>query len=287
MNNEPGIDLEKQLAEARAELAERDRDLASALGRLEDLTDELDATNRGIIALHSELESAREAEAHAEAEREVNAERDRIARDLHDLVIRRVFGASMALQGVARLIRQPQLSSRIKSVILDLDDTIRELRAAIFELHEEPSRKAGGLRSQLVELATQAQDALGHTPTLGFQGPISGLAEGIAAVVLAITRTALANITRHADSTRTEITLAAGEELLLRIEADGGGLRQTSRTSALGNVGQRATAHGGIFRISTAPDGETRLEWRVPLPPGAQPAEGASPPESSPQMGRP
>lgn len=255
--------------DAHAQLAEREKELEAARARVEELTAELDATNRGIIALHSELESAREAEARARAEREVVAERDRIARDLHDLVIQRVFGASMELQGIAGRIQQSPLAGRVKLVIRDLDTTIAELRTAIFGLHDQP-QQASSLRAQLADIATQAGEGLAHAPGIGFEGPIdAAVPDHTATDLLAITRTALSNITRRSDSTRTDILVRAIDELLLQIDNDGTGLSETTRISGVGDIAGRTAALGGTFQITSAQEtGVTRLEWRVPLAQG-------------------
>ncbi len=240
-------------------------ELEAARARIAELTADLEETNRGIIALYAELEAAREAEAKARADREVIAERDRIARDLHDLVIQRVFGAGLALQGVAGLIRQPQAAARVQTVIKDLDATIRELRTAIFGLHDQP-QQAASLRAELIELTGQAQNSLGFAPGLAFDGPLdAAVPDHLAAELLAVVREAVSNVARHARASRVEITVSATDQLTLIVQDNGRGLGDTTRNSGLGNMRQRAEHHGGTFRIASAPDTGTRLEWQVPL----------------------
>ena len=252
-------------------------ELDAAQARIAELTAELDETNRGIIALYAELEAARDAEAQARADREIIAERDRIARDLHDLVIQRVFGAGLALQGVLGLIRQPRAAARVRTVINDLDATIRELRTAIFALHDQP-QKAASLRAQLIELTGEAQDGLGFTPGLGFQGPLdAAVPDHIALDLLAVTREALSNAARHAHATRVEVTVSAADELTLTVEDNGRGIGDTTRSSGLSNMRQRAESHGGSFTITSAPGTGTRLEWRVPLDADSAAVPGQNP----------
>jgi two-component system, NarL family, sensor histidine kinase DevS len=249
-----------------SELAESESELESARARIAELTAELDETNRGIIALHTELEAAREAEARARAEREVIAERDRIARDLHDLVIQRVFAAGLALQAVAGIIRQPKAADRVKAVIGDLDATITQLRTSIFALHDQP-QKASSLRAQLLELVRRAQDGLGFAPTLEFTGPIdAAVPDHIAADLLAVAREALSNAARHAHATRIGLKLTATTtELTLEVADNGRGIGDTTRSSGLSNMRERAQANNGTFEIDSTPGGGTCVRWCVPL----------------------
>ncbi|QWF77975.1 sensor histidine kinase [Amycolatopsis sp. CA-230715] len=241
-------------------------ELAAAHQRIADLTEELDTTNRGIIALHTELEAARDAEARAWARNAVLAERDRIARDLHDQVIQRVFSAGLILQGSAALIRNPRAAERVRTVIGELDATVRDLRTAIFGLHDHP-QEAVSLRIQLADLIAEADDNLGFSPTVSFAGPIdAAVPDHIAADLLAVTREALSNLARHAHATKAELSLAVGDELVLRVSDNGRGLGTTTRSSGLRNMRERAQIHDGGFSITSEPGAGTRLEWRVPLP---------------------
>jgi signal transduction histidine kinase len=252
--------------EAREPVHGQTAQLEAAQARIAELTTELDETNRGIIALHTELEAARESEARARAEREVSAERDRIARDLHDLVIQRVFAAGLALQGVLGVIDHPRALTRVRGVIDDLDATIRQLRTAIFALGDQP-QKAASLRAELIGLTARAHDGLGFAPAIAFQGPVdAAVPDHIAGDLLAVAREALSNIARHAHATRVEITVHAADDLLLRVVDNGRGLGGTTRSSGLTNMRSRAEAYGGAFTISSAPGTGTLLEWRVPLP---------------------
>jgi two-component system, NarL family, sensor histidine kinase DevS len=254
------------LDEALRELSERQADLEAARRRIAELTAELDETNRGIIALYTELEAAREAEARARAEREVIAERDRIARDLHDLVIQRVFAAGLALQAAAGVIDEPRAADRVKAVIGDLDATITQLRTSIFALHDQP-QQAASLRAQLLDLVARVQDGLGFAPALEFTGPIdAAVPDHIAVDLLAVAREALSNATRHAHATRIAISLTATTDDLLLVVADNGrGMGDTTRSSGLRNMRERAEAHGGTFDIDSAPGAGTRVQWHVPI----------------------
>ncbi|MGF7238826.1 MAG: PAS domain S-box protein [Frankia sp.] len=213
----------------------------------------------------------------ARAAQEVMADRDRIARDLHDMVIQRIFGAGMALQGIAGLVTLPKAVTRIESVIGELDTTIRELRTAIFELHRD-HQDVTSLRARLLDLASTAAQALGFSPTVRFDGPIdAAVPDDVAIHLLAAAREALSNVARHAHATRAEVTVSAGSELVLRVSDNGRGLGQVTRTSGLRNMRERAEEFGGTCEVvspagsdattgssATAGSG-TRLEWRIPL----------------------
>jgi signal transduction histidine kinase len=251
-------------------------DLRAARTRIDELTAELEETNRGIIALYAELEAARDAEAKARADREIIAERDRIARDLHDLVIQRVFAAGLALQGVLGLISHPKAVARVRTVVDDLDATIRELRTAIFALHERP-QQATSLRAELIELTSRAHASLGFAPGLAFQGPLdAAVPDHLATDLLAVLREALSNAARHAHATRLEISVTAADRLVLIVQDNGRGMGDTARSSGLTNMRRRAEDHGGTFTVTSAPETGTRLEWQVPLDPDDTAQPGAA-----------
>ncbi|MGW7409989.1 PAS domain-containing sensor histidine kinase [Streptomyces sp. NPDC054833] len=211
------------------------------------------------LAAQAELAAAR-------ADREVMAERDRIARDLHDMVIQRVFGAGLALQSITARAGQPEVSSRLHKVIDELDTTIRELRGTIFNLNR-PTQKAVSLRAQVLDETSSAQDRLGFAPTVEFAGPVdAALPDETAAHLLAALREALSNIARHAHASAAWVAVHAGDELVLEVTDNGLGLDPTvSRSSGLTNLRRRAEKLDGTFEATSRPEGGTRLRWRIPL----------------------
>ncbi|MFK0156129.1 PAS domain S-box protein [Streptomyces sp. NPDC090493] len=228
------------------------------------------ATARDIthqLAAQAELAAAR-------ADREVMAERDRIARDLHDMVIQRVFGAGLALQSTAARLPGPD-ADRLHTVIDELDATIRELRTTIFDLHQ-PAQKAASLRAQVLDEASAAQDRLGFAPAVEFEGPVdAALPDATAAHLLAVLREALSNATRHAHASAVTVFVRAGSDLLLEVTDNGRGLDPAvTRSSGLTNLRRRAEKLGGTFDITGDPAGGTRLRWRIPLT-GTDPAQTA------------
>lgn len=204
--------------------------------------------------------------ADAQAAREVLADRDRMARDLHDRVIQRIFGAALTLQGAASMARHPDVAARIEAVIHELDVSIGEIRAAIFTLQRGPQDPAS-LRAEILDLVSNAAPGLGFSPTVSFSGPVDTVVPGVVAThVLAVAREALSNMTRHAHASAGEVRLSADSELVLEVTDNGQGMGTATRRSGLRNLRERAAALGGTFDVSSGPGAGTRLAWRVPLP---------------------
>lgn len=199
----------------------------------------------------------------ARAQQEVLAERDRMARDLHDSVIQRLFAAGMALQGTASLRGGAEVAARVDAVVHELDISIREIREAIFTLRTP--RQPASLRAQVLELASAAERSLGFAPAVSFDGPVGTVPADVAVQVTAVVREALSNVARHAQASAAEISLAAGPELVLVVSDNGCGLGAVTRTSGLRNMRERAQMLGGTFGVTGGAGAGTRLEWRVPL----------------------
>ena len=192
-------------------------------------------------------------------------ERDRIARDLHDLVIQRLFATGLALQGAVRLAARPEVTERIEAAIDDLDVTIRDIRATIFGLH----RRSGSddLRGQLLDLVAEAGAKLGLVPALAMEGPVSSaVPDRVRPHLVAVLSEALANAARHADAARVNVRVAVRDgEVLVSVQDDGRGLPETVHESGLRNLRQRASEVGGSLELRPADGGGTRLIWRAPL----------------------
>ncbi|WP_406209299.1 GAF domain-containing protein [Kitasatospora sp. NBC_01560] len=195
-------------------------------------------------------------------------ERDRIARDLHDLAIQRLFATGMTLQGATRFIDHPEATDRVLRAIDDLDDTAKTIRATIFGLRaRETGPAAVGLRARVVEVVDRAARTLGFTPGLRMTGLLDVTVPAeIADAVVAVLEEALSNAARHAAASRVEVSLTAGAELALNVTDNGGGLPEGGRRSGLANLAERATGLGGTFAARALPEGGTELLWRVPLP---------------------
>ncbi|MFB7667717.1 GAF domain-containing protein [Kitasatospora sp. NPDC056138] len=196
-------------------------------------------------------------------------ERDRIARDLHDLAIQRLFATGMTLQGALRFIDHPEAADRVLRAIDDLDETARTIRATIFGLRiREAGPAAKGLRARVVEVVERAATVLGFTPGLRMSGLLDvTVPPRIADETIAVLEEALSNVARHAGAGRVEVSLSAGAELAVTVTDDGVGLPEGGRRSGLANLAERAAALGGSFDAHALPHGGTELLWRVPLPP--------------------
>jgi signal transduction histidine kinase len=194
-------------------------------------------------------------------------DRERIARDLHDTVIQRLFATGLSLQGAVRLSDSPQVAARIQQAVDELDLVVREVRSSIFEL--QAAQVAGrGLRSELFALGDELAEALGYTPTIRFDGPIdTAVPQHLAPHLLAVVREALTNVARHAQSPSATVSVkVANDSLTAVIDDEGIGLgSRRDGGHGLDNIEQRATEHGGAGSIEPRPGGGTRVRWTVPL----------------------
>ena len=205
--------------------------------------------------------------ADAQADREriaVLEDRDRIARDLHDLVIQRLFAVGLSVQGAAREAVRPSVTHRLERVVDDLDDTIKDVRRTIYQLHANPTH--AGLRSELDEVLEQAEESLGFAPSLRTEGPLSAGPDVIGADLVAVLREALANVAKHARATKVVVEVHVGRTLVAIVRDDGLGLpERLERRSGLANLAVRAEDHGGSLTLGPSETGGTEVVWRVPL----------------------
>lgn len=206
------------------------------------------------------------ARAQAQQDRETYAileDRERIARDLHDVVIQRLFAIGMQLQTAARLTRS-DVAERINAAVDDLDTTIREVRSAIFELRTPMSSE---LRAEVRALVDAAADRLGFRPQLELNGPVdSAVTPEIRSEVMAVLREALSNVVRHAQATAVRVSVSAGEgDIRVTVADNGVGLPEGGHRSGLANLRERADRHGGTFVARRSEPSGTILEWTVPI----------------------
>lgn len=194
-------------------------------------------------------------------------DRERIARDLHDTVIQRLFATGMSLQSVIDHVPEA-VSDRIGHAIDELDTTIREIRSTIFAL-ETARRRGKGIRSDVLGLAAESARGLGYEPHVRFDGAIdSTVPEHVAENLLSTLSEALSNVARHAHSTKAEIHVTLSDGILhLQISDDGVGIPPTLSRRGLGlrNMGERAQALGGSLELSTPSQGGSVLDWQVPI----------------------
>ncbi len=199
----------------------------------------------------------------AEQELRVVEDRERIARDLHDHTIQRLFAAGLTLQGAQARCDQDEIAARVGTVIDDLDDTIRELRSVIFGLHAHA--EGCGLRSEILQVVADERGALGFEPHVRFDGLIDAVSDAIAAELLATLREALSNVARHARASSVEVVVECDDNVVLRVVDDGHGVRENAVSgNGTRNLTARAVMLGGVCRLERRPHGGTMLEWLVP-----------------------
>ena len=209
------------------------------------------------------------AERRREAERSAIAQdRNRIGRDLHDLVIQRLFATGMQLQSAVRLIEQQptEASARVNRAVDELDATIRELRSTIYGL-QAPLTALPSLRARVGQLVDGATEQLGFTPTLQLDGLLDTLATPeIAEHALATLREALSNVVRHGRAHQVGIVVALRDDTLtVQVFDDGVGLAGSGPHSGLRNLQERAVQLGGALQLTDRAGGGTHLVWAVPL----------------------
>lgn len=194
---------------------------------------------------------------------EILTDRDRIARDLHDHVIQRLFAVGLTLQGAAPRARVPAVRESIYSSIDDLQEIIQEIRSAIFDLHAGPSR-ATGLRHRLDKVIDQLAIPALHT-TVQYTGPLSVVDTVLANHAEAVLREAVSNAVRHANATSLAINVSVEDDVRVEVVDDGVGISGDITESGLRNLRQRADDAGGEFTVENMPTGGTFLRWSAPL----------------------
>jgi signal transduction histidine kinase len=193
-------------------------------------------------------------------------DRDRIARDLHDLVIQRLYATGMSLQGAVPLITRPEVGDRVGSAVDALDETIREIRSAIFSLQSHSDVRRHGLRTKILEVVEEMTVPLGFAPSLRLVGPLDEKVPPEAGEhLLGALREALSNAARHAAASKVEVSVECGSGLVLHVRDNGRGLGASTRRSGLANLAERASGLGGVLRVGPGENGGTELEWRVSL----------------------
>ncbi len=201
-------------------------------------------------------------------------DRDRIARDLHDHVIQRVFAIGLTVQSGAQRVTDPLLRETLLRTVDDLDDTIRQIRQAIFELHRQPDQPRS-VRSLLQEVAESTSPSLGFAPRLVVEGPIDTVVDAALLHDLqAVLREGLTNVAKHANATvATAHVVVTALGVAVEVSDDGTGILDaagaladdvTRRRSGLANLEARAAARGGTSDLVLGAG--TTLRWSVPLP---------------------
>lgn len=204
------------------------------------------------------------AQARADRQRlDLIEDRARIARDLHDNVIQRLFGTGLGLQALAAKI--PEHATKITAQVGEIDAAIADFRTAIFTLQ---TSDPGSLRHRLLDVANELTPLLDSSPRIAFAGPVDLLVTGILADdVVAVVRESLTNVARHARAATTEVSVSAtASHVTIIVDDDGIGMpERPARASGTANLATRARTHGGVCNIEPRSTGGTRVRWHVPL----------------------
>jgi PAS domain S-box-containing protein len=224
----------------------------------------------GVVAIVRDVSERLRAEAVLRTTSELLAladERERIARDLHDTVLQRLFGLGLELQAVA-IRAQVEVADRIEEAVDEIDLIIREIRTAVFTLGS--ASRQGSLGQELGTVTSQAKRVLGFAPRLRMDGPVeSAITPEIRTELLASLREALTNIARHSGASEAEIELNAGDRLVMRVLDNGKGVPETfdvASGNGLRNMAERARLLGGGCEIAQRVERGTELSWWVPIP---------------------
>jgi signal transduction histidine kinase len=198
-------------------------------------------------------------------------DRDRIARDLHDLVIQRLYATGMSLEGTLPMVTRPEVTSRISNAVDEMDETIKDIRATIFQLQARGDADQQDLRGEILALVEEMTSMLGFAPSLRLGAGLGAEVSGeVAEQLLAALREALSNAARHSGASQVDVLVDVDPDgtLAVKVTDDGTGLPSGGRRSGLGNLASRAEKLGGELRVGQAEPGAprpgTRLEWRVP-----------------------
>ena len=191
-------------------------------------------------------------------------DRDRIARDLHDLVIQRLYAVGLSLEGLTRVAGEPEVQHRVERAIDDIDGTISEIRRSIFAL--SVAEQTTDVRAAALELVDRSTKVLGFRPHVTFEGPVgAAMAKNVVPHAMAVLGEALINVAKHAEATRVDVTLSvAGPHIVLTVADDGRGFVAEVPESGLRNMRDRAEELSGSCTVESVPGHGTVLTWTVP-----------------------
>ncbi|WP_425393549.1 GAF domain-containing sensor histidine kinase [Actinokineospora enzanensis] len=194
----------------------------------------------------------------------VLADRDRIAQDMHDHVIQRLYATGMGLQGTLRRIDDPEARRRVHQAVEHLDRTVREIRTSIFDL--QAAEDSGSLRRRMLDAIAEIGGDTARTPAVTMSGAIDTLVpDHLGEHALAVLREALSNAVRHARATDITVTVAASDRLSVEVRDNGVGVGEPAHRSGLDNMARRAEQGHGRCEVDSAPGMGTTVRWSVPL----------------------
>jgi signal transduction histidine kinase len=194
------------------------------------------------------------------------ADRDRIAGDLHDHVIQRLFATGMSLQGGIRRITDPEARRRVITAVEQLDQTVQEIRTSIFDLHTSEDDSEVSLRRRMLDVVAELSAHTPVSPSIRIDGAVDTLVPlEIGEHALAVLREGVSNALRHSGAGQIVVTVEAGDNLVVDVVDDGTGMPPGVARSGLRGVERRATTCGGTATVGPGRHGGTRLSWQVPL----------------------
>jgi signal transduction histidine kinase len=200
-----------------------------------------------------------------ERDQRVSADRDRIARDLHDHVVQRIYATGLALDRIGRALEAeaPEAAARIAERVDELDETIARIRTAIFELHEDSAGASDVVRARLAEVLRSVTEGRGLRADLRVRDGSENLPPALVHDVVAVVRELLTNVVRHAAATRVTVEVLVDDEVAVVVTDDGRGMPPVTARSGLANLADRAERRGGRMVVTAGPPG-TAVTWAVP-----------------------
>lgn len=217
------------------------------------------------FAGHAAIALALAAGRQRERELTIVADRERIAHDLHDHVIQRLFAAGLDLQGTIARSTSPEVNNRLARTIDDLQATIETIRSTIFEL-QSPLAGSNDFRQRLEKLVADLTDDRDLVTTIHFSGPLSAVADTVADNAEAVTAEAISNAVRHSGASRLDIAVKVADNFTLAVTDNGRGIPTSNRrASGIANMHRRAEVLGGVCDIGPGAGGGTTVQWTVPL----------------------
>jgi signal transduction histidine kinase len=188
-------------------------------------------------------------------------DRDRIARDMHDHVIQRLFATGLSLQSTSRLAEHPTVRARLDEAVDNLDAAIKDIRQTIFALHRtKPTRE---LRDEISDLVRASTQSLGFVPELSIEGPLDSLSAELEADMVAVVREGLSNVVRHAHASNVSVRIAVDTTVQVEVFDDGVGISPSAVHSGLANLRERAQSRGGSLRLLARSPQGTALRWEA------------------------
>jgi signal transduction histidine kinase len=199
-------------------------------------------------------------------ELDVYADRDRIARGLHDHVIQRLFAVGLSLQGTMQRARSTEVRGRLDETIDDIQAIVQDIRFSIFDLQSNTATDSSTYRKRLHDIITDMTDDTGLRTTVRLAGPVTVLEPPLSDHVEAVLREAVSNVVRHAKASTVGVELIVRDEVSIEVTDDGTGIDpETARRSGLANLAARAAEMGGTFDIAPQEQGGTKMRWTAPL----------------------